>query len=132
MLKMKILEKNFISFDTDIDIAVMGEDSERELEKLISNKIFLEKNIKAFRNRNFSLSRDNIILDIYPFVEHEGGYRSKLGWKNNYTLCEDYFPLKNIDFLGSNFKTVNNIDIYLESKYGKNWKEPRRFAHART
>ena len=44
----------------------------------------------------------------------------------------EYFPLVDIDFLGQKFKTVNNIEKYLESKYGKDWRIPKKFAHART
>ena len=125
-------ENNFIKHDTDIDIAVIGDGAEDAIDELIKNGRFSDKNIKSFKNRNFSLFRDNILLDIYPFVENEGGYRSKLGWKNNYRLSMDYFPLVDIEFLGENFKTVNNIEKYLESKYGKDWRIPKKFAHART
>lgn len=123
-------ENNFIEHDTDIDIGIVGENDIEKIKKILLSGGFLDKGIKLIYGREFSLCRDNIYIDIYPFIKDGDGYRSKLGWQVNYRLSEEDFPFQKINFLGENFLTVNEIEKYLIHRYGSDWKQPIKNKHA--
>lgn len=116
-------ENDFIKHDRDIDIGILAE-SKDDLEKMVINGCFAEKDILFFRDRNYSLFKNGIYMDIYPFMMDGDEYRSLLGWQTNYRLNPKYFPTQDIEFLGEKFTTISNIEDYLLDKYGKDWKTP--------
>lgn len=123
-------DKSFIKHDTDIDIGVIGENNVEKIKQILINGDFLKKEIKLIYGREFSLCRDNIYVDIYPFIKDGDGYRSKLGWQVNYRLSDEDFPFKKIEFLGEDFLTVNDIEKYLTHRYGEDWETPIANKHA--
>jgi lipopolysaccharide cholinephosphotransferase len=116
-------ENDFIKHDRDIDIGILGE-SKEDFEKSVLDGCFAKKGILIFRDRNYSLVKDGIYMDIYPFVLDGDEYRSLLGWQTNYRLNPRHFPIQNIEFVGENFTTISNIEDYLVDKYGKDWETP--------
>jgi len=116
-------EKDFIKHDKDIDIGIFL-DSKNDLEDLVLQGVFAEKNIKFFKDRGYSLQKGDSYMDIYPFTMDGDEYRSLLGWEYNYRLKKKYFPTERIEFVGEEFETISNIEDYLIEKYGENWRTP--------
>jgi len=121
--------KDFIEYDTDIDIGLFYEDFDK-VKTIINKGCFFIYNIIRIRDLGFviSLYRDETYIDFYYFKNNE---------KEDYYECGKKFTIKKyqlnnlskIKFLNETFFTVNNIEEFLTEKYD-NWKVPIKNKHA--
>lgn len=118
-------DESLIPHDLDVDLAIIDPDAENIIQNLIDTGVFAEKGILAIKNRQFSLTRDKIYIDFYPFtVYNNKTYYSKLGYPK-YILKDKDLPLQQFIFLDDEFYAPNNIEEYLVERYGKDWKTPK-------
>ena len=124
-------DNNFIAHDSDIDIGVVGADQAESIRQIIHRGEFAKKGIVSFKERMFTLGRDNHYIDIYPFIKYQDSYKSLLGFTFiDYKITESDMPFSEIDFLGEKFKAPADIEKYLIERYGKDWKTPIVDKHA--
>lgn len=121
-----IREKDFITHDEDIDLALKLEDMPHFLNLLFE----LRKNgfeMARYESRGFmSIIRKGEYIDLYFF----GIYPKN----NNRRYCaRDVLPkkfieeTKNIEFKGETFETCADPVGFLELYYGEDWKTPQPF-----
>jgi tellurite methyltransferase len=125
-----VREQNFITYDKDIDVGILGNDYDK-LTVFLELGILSLYNIIWIRQENdylFSLGFQNVYMDIYVFRKEDLNYS-----------CGNYYFLENnqienglsdIEFLNENFKTVKNVEQYLLDKYGDDWRIPIKNKHA--
>lgn len=122
-------DKNFIPYDTDIDIALFAEHFELIL-KLIDEGYFAIYGIEFLRNLPLflSLKYKKDYIDLWFYVQKDGMYRC-----GKWTIEMEQINqgVSEIEFLGISFKTVNNIERYLERHYRDAWRKPIQGKHAR-
>jgi len=128
-------DNGFIEHDEDIDLGCLIEDlNETVLFDFLDNGFKLDS---IYGNRNigleFSFKRKEMKLDIFFFYKedhkfwHGAWVRKKInGVKKDNLIKYSYDPFKliEIEFYGHKFNAPDNIEKYIETKYGKNWKEP--------
>lgn len=121
-----VREKNFITHDEDIDLALKKEDM-----PIFLNLLFKLRNIgfevARYERRGFmSIIRKGEYIDLYFFDI----YPQNRNWRY---CARDIFPkdfieeTKKIDFKGELFSTCSNPIKFLEFYYGENWKTPIAF-----
>lgn len=113
--------KDLIPHDQDIDIA-MRPSQLAVLEKAMPELIENGFNVTRYsKNLLVSLSREDEYIDLYIFNDQKNGtYVCGM-----YKLYEkDFVSPTTIEFIDREFKTVENIEQFLLTYYGKNWKTP--------
>lgn len=124
-----IREGDLLSYDKDIDLAIDAKDKYKVIETIEKDKDFFF--YKIWR-RELAVIKNNVKIDIFctskvGYNRYYYSYR-----KNSFTgkwdteqiqilLDKNFYPLKEIDFLGTRFHTPNNAEKYLEDAYG-DWK----------
>jgi phosphorylcholine metabolism protein LicD len=119
-------DQDIIEHDKDVDMAIVGESEGECFKDIVLQGEFLKHGILLAKNpRKYTLIRGDHYIDIYHYVEtSDGDFRSRITPHANYKLKKEDFPLQEIDFLDQKFLTVNNIERYLEERYGDNWRVP--------
>jgi lipopolysaccharide cholinephosphotransferase len=122
-----VRENNFIAHDEDTDIFIFDEDKNKTLDLIHKFRKFGFEIIRYEKNSLLSITRDNEYIDFYFFKKTFFGRK-----------CLDYFipnfffkRITKIKFINKNFPTLNNAKKYLEFQYGKNWRVPKKQAHAK-
>lgn len=128
-----VRESQFISHDTDIDIAVRNEDF-NALDRQAFLDRLVERNISCLRSlpEIITVARDHIPLDIYLFhaVSANSKWYECLGTYRIERLQIDG-GLSEIEFCGKTYNLVKEPVRYLTRLYGRNWRTPRKRRHAR-
>ena len=121
-------DHDFIEYDMDVDIALFDEDREK-IDQLIKDGRFATYGLELIRHdyNLYSMKYKNDYIDLYFFKNHN----------KDIFKCGSLFlrktqilnGLTTINFMGEEFKTVNNIEEYLLEKYGPTWREPIKGQH---
>lgn len=113
-----VRENNFIEHDTDIDILVYHEDSEKlfKILHLLENKGF--RIVRFYKSRILSVERKNELIDFFFFKKTFFGRNCGV-----YYIPKKFFKTFNkIKFLSKDFTVINDVKKYLEYQYGSTWK----------
>jgi len=136
-----VREKDFISHDVDIDIAMFIDDFQDKNEAIITKygfkklKEFLVDNGKYAREETyvykgisvdiFYFHRKNNKMYTHTFAPEKGKSRFKtIEEKGGLLVCEWSYPdtgFKLINFLGIDFLAPSNIEEHLKATYGANF-----------
>lgn len=119
-------DKQLIPYDKDIDLCTLDPKGKGKVKKALESGLFAKKGIRAFKGRAFTFERDGISLDIYFFKRH----KAHIFNCGRYQFSEQQTPFIEIEFNGKFYKAPNDIERYLEVRYGPKWKTPKRGAHA--
>jgi phosphorylcholine metabolism protein LicD len=111
-----------IKGDHDMDLAVLESDADKIYKAI--NFLIKTKNFKLFfvHQLAFKVLKNNVYCDIFVFDKN---YEYK--WDNRwyFKLFEDDFKKNNIiEFDNKKLKTVYDIEKFLVTYYGKDWKTP--------
>ena len=128
-------EKDFITHDQDVDIAMLNSYKDK-IYSLINQGYFKLHGISVSRENDYSLiSLDNnkAFIDFYLFSE----INPNLYKCGPYSLTQEQLFQKTpnkIIFKELEYSTVPNIEEYLMEKYGNDWKTPsnKHTKHAKT
>lgn len=117
-----VRDGDFIEWDEDIDLYVLGEDRSQLLAALFSLR---ESKFEVVRYEQdlLTIIRDNEYIDFYIFNSRFGFSRHASGQKIN----KRYFIMpEHILFLGRSFPALHDSERFLRLAYGKDWKTPQR------
>jgi len=148
-----VRDGKIIPWDHDIDLGIEFVDNSQieNTIKLLKKKFIVKvrsfsKNkgswnlgmyrlLKVYPKKNLFF-KDDLCLDIFIF------YREKLSEldstlvlkyvvynKNGYHHSKYFDTLKTINFYSKNYNIPNYVEEWLENKYGKNWRTPKRAWH---
>lgn len=121
--------KDFIKYDTDIDISVCKHNL-KKLKEVLSNDKLLEKNLKIVRDTNNIIS---LKLAKYNGIDTDDNVKGNPDddiYIDIYLV--DYLPkLDDIIFKETNHKIPSNTSKYLEHIYGNTWDKPMKGKHAK-
>jgi len=124
-------DKNFIPYDTDIDIGLFTKYLEQVL-KLINDGYFAIYGIEFLRDLTpipfLSLKYKKDYIDLFFYVQKNEMYKCGTTSIEAYQINRG---ISEIEFLGIPFKTVNNIEKYLKRQYGDTWRIQIKGKHAR-
>lgn len=120
-----IREKDFIDYDSDIDIGCYKMD----LDKIILAIQELKEKYKfkitklSIDDESISMIKDNVIIDINLYKSDDNNWQSN---KNKiFTIPNNFFAkLDKIVFLDLNISIPSNVNKYLEYQYGIDWETP--------
>lgn len=124
-------DNDFIGHDEDVDIALFEKDLPK-ISALINDGYFKAYGINLIRRDGdilISLQYKNDYIDLYFFKDSGAQYRCGGHYIERSQIDK---PNTTINFLGANFKTVNNVEVYLAEKYGNDWRTPIRGKNATT
>ena len=126
-------EKGFIKHDTDIDIGLLDKYWEQVM-ALINGGYFAIHGLLYIREEHKkrhlkALQYKNDWIDFWFFKKAKEMYKSGRFYNMQAFQIDDGFS--DIDFYGQKFKTVNNIEAYLNRHYRGNWKLPVKDYHAK-
>jgi len=123
-------DKKFIEYDTDVDVGITPHQISPLLTSIQGMKFALEE-LLVVRQDEALLSfefQGLIYIDIYAFWPCETGYSS-----GSYKLTKEQLnPIGTIEFLETTFNCPSNPEVYLEQKYGPEWRTPTPNRHAGT
>lgn len=114
-----------IDHDSDLDVGIIYEDFYNNIDS-IKSKIsemgfYFTKVSDLFYRVNFS-KKNLLHCDIFLFKQDNGIYKTHF---NEYlSKYDEIFPLKKTVFFKTEFNTPNNIEFFLETRYGSSWKTP--------
>lgn len=122
-------DKEFIRWDSDMDIGLFQEDRPRVMQLVERGEFAVygmqyRSNLLSMFN---SLEYKNEFLDFFYFTRQENLYTS--GKSNILSWQLDKTPVM-LEFLGESFRTVHDIEQYLKRHYGSDWKFPKKGKHA--
>ncbi len=122
-------EADFIAHDDDMDVAYFSkytrpEDIKEELRGFVFRMLSDGYDIKLARKSGyFKPSVDNFSFDVFPMWSD----RNSL-WMMNTTRQragpERILPIQTANFRGVDVYVPNDIETYIESEYGPNWRVP--------
>jgi lipopolysaccharide cholinephosphotransferase len=117
-----VREKDFIEYDEDTDIFILDEYRSKFLSLLFElRKLGFET--ARYKKDLLSIIRDNDYIDIYFF--RKTLFNSRIS--NEDSIPNKYFhAYAKINFLGTEFNTVNSPIAFLEEAYGRNWMIPQK------
>ena len=124
-----VRDNDLIPHDDDVDFGVFQKDEVKIIELL--DQIHGHNGFKLIRNQFqtlFSVYKDQVLIDLYVYEEIKDGDYHMLhqGSRNAYNLsAKETFPLKEIDFIGTKMKCINDPISFLERFYGKDWQTPK-------
>ena len=122
-----IREKNFISWDSDIDVACFNEVGRHDhwhlkkiKEELINKGFNVVGSDVCYLHIDFFI-RDGEKIEIWWFdkIDDEWIYGNTVRYPAYY-----FDTLSEVDFLGTKFKVPSNPEEFLERTYGKTWRIP--------
>ncbi len=121
-------DHQFIPHDWDIDIGLFMADRPRFME-LVKSKVFSNRGM-SFRTNGFpnfnTFEYGEEWIDLFFFRKEHDKYRCKCF----YIDAEHFrFGLMPIQFLDTTFKMVHFPEKYLEDRYGKDWRIPKKGIH---
>ena len=121
-----IREKNFISHDQDIDIAILDEFREKLLDTL-HELINYGFEIGRYERDLLTILRKGEYIDIYIFKKYLFGKR-----KFNDEILNEEYLLNTVkyNFLGKDFLIPKDYIKFLEEHYGLTWNIPIKGYHA--
>ena len=124
------MDSDFIEYDTDIDVAVFC-DCQDDIDQLIKDGRFATYGLELVRELPFlySMKYKDDYIDIYFFVDNGEFFNCDTLYLDKTQITDG---LTTINFMGEEFKTVNNIEKYLIEKYGAGWVKPLENKHAKT
>lgn len=117
-----VRDSDFIEWDEDIDLYVLGEDRVKLLTSLFS---FRDSKFEVVRYEQdlLTIMRDNEYIDFYIFNSRFGLSRHASGQKVN----KRYFlNPEHISFHGRAFPALHDSERFLRLAYGTDWKTPQR------
>lgn len=114
-----------IDHDSDLDVGVVYEDFYKNIDT-IKNKIdelgfYMTKVSDLFYRINLSKTNE-LHCDIFLFKNKDNVYKTH--FKEYLSKHEEIFPLNKRVFFKTEFNVPNNIEYFLETRYGSNWKTP--------
>ena len=131
-----IREKDFLSYDHDLDFACYADTPERHHWKMrwVKNELkakgfFIVDNSCCRCGSDFFI-RNGERIDIFWFykIDNEWIFNNRLRYPAKFLDNTD-----EINFLGTKFKIPSNVEQFLELSYGKNWRIPNpRAQHLNT
>jgi hypothetical protein len=120
-----IREKNFIDYDSDIDIGAYKKDLDKLILALqeLKEKYSFKITKLSTSDESIAMIRNNVIIDISLYKLKNDIWQSN---KSKIFSIPDNFlnSLIKIEFCGLNINVPNNVEKYLEFQYGKDWKTP--------
>ena len=116
-------DKDFIEYDLDIDLGIMGEEYLPIVKKALEEEGFL---INTGADKTITTKR-NVIFNILFFVKEGDDLVSYV--RTGAVVPMWCFPakfgdLKEIDFKGEKYLILSPTEEYLEWTYGKDWRTP--------
>ena len=121
-----VREKNFISYDEDVDVYILDEYRD-DLLALLFRLRDIGLDVARYENDLLSIIRNDDYIDIYIFKKTMFGNRIC----GPHSLKRCFFSkFSRIDFLGVTFYTLNDYKKFLEFAYGKDWIIPKKNAPA--
>jgi len=125
-------DKGFIKHDTDIDLGLLDEYLEQVM-ALIDGGYFAIRGLLHIRGEHKkrhlkALQYKTDYIDFW-FFKKKLWYQAGKYYRMKAFQIDD--GLSDIEFYGQKFKTVNNIEAYLNSHYRGNWKLPVKDYHAK-
>ena len=132
-----IREKNFIGHDTDTDIGVLYSSFNKDSYDSILAEGFELKHVFGYHEDclEMSFTRDGVKTDLFFFYKEGQKIRhsafsniTKLGY-NRVDYHYDEFDVKKRDFLGHFFYMPEDPLKFIVTKYGKDWKTPKKEWH---
>ena len=123
-----IRDKNFIEWDTDIDLGIYYSGSFKKIYEAIKNLEKLGFNVTKFNISNITLDR-GYRIDLFWFHEqleknHIQYFYSYLGDKKLVFPVTCLNGLETINFLNKSYPVPRNPKKYLETQFGNNWQIP--------
>jgi phosphorylcholine metabolism protein LicD len=123
-----VRDKDFIPFDTDIDLAYFSKCNNSFLmrkEFLHICDVLKDKNLfkraRGYKHIDCGAISDKFYFDIWSsYIENNVFYLAPF---KQVFKSDTFIPLKEINFKGTLFKIPNNPEIFLEAFY-KSWKTP--------
>jgi phosphorylcholine metabolism protein LicD len=115
-----------IDWDSDLDVGILYEDFYRDKEniesKIKESGFYLTKVSDVFYRVNLSKINE-LHCDIFLFKKDKNSiYKTHfIEYKSKYN---EIFPLCKKRFFNTEFNVPNNIEIFLETRYGPEWKKP--------
>jgi len=130
-------EGDFISHDHDTDIGVDHKTFTKESFNKIKNLGYKIEHIFGIWNESFEicLSKNGVRTDLFFFYsDKERYYHSAFDNFSNigcyrYDFNYKLFETKWVNFLGYDFRIPENPLLFIETKYGENWKTPVKNWH---
>lgn len=122
-----IRDKGFITYDEDIDLAILEENRTKILDLLFEfRKVGLE--VARYDDRGLlSLIKNEEYIDLYFFKKYESNILKCCGMLIPKLFLED---LMQIDFLGEKFNVPVDYEGYLEYQYGSDWRIPVEYKYS--
>ena len=124
-------DRNFIPHDNDIDIGMRWSDFAQSIMKDITRAGFVFKSSHGRLEESLVINfrKRNIPIDIY-FYYYDGDrfyHTAAYGKARKYRVDFSYkdFDVKEIEFFGEKFFIPEDPLYFIETKYGKTWKNPR-------
>lgn len=123
-----IREHNFISCDSDVDVACFNEFTRKDHWKMKNVKDKLEKkgfwivdNNECYLHNDFFI-RNGEKIEIWWFdkIDDEWIFGNVIRYPAHH-----FDKLEKINFLKTDFKIPSNPEKFLEITYGKNWRTPK-------
>ena len=117
-----VREKDFISYDEDIDTYVFYEDLDKLINLLYKFKEHGFEVARYEKKAILTIIRKNEYIDFYIFKKGFFGKKCL-----NYYIPNKYFEKKaRIKFYDKFYPTLHNRYDYLTYTYGKDWKVPKK------
>lgn len=128
-----VREKNFISHDNDVDIAVFHDDLSPEIVRELIEAGFRVRMTNGLPEDGLSITfrRNDVNIDIFVYYFVSDSIIRYSSWSSvdmytSYRIDYQYpvSKLKQIQFLGRTFWAPEDAEHYLELQYGKEWRVP--------
>lgn len=124
-------DNNFIVHDNDIDIGLRWGDFTQTVMKDIIDRGFVFKSSHGRLEESLVINfrKRNIPIDIYFYYYdndrfyHSAAYGKGRKYRVDFSYKE--FDVKEIEFFGKKFFVPDDPLYFIETKYGKDWKNPK-------
>jgi lipopolysaccharide cholinephosphotransferase len=117
-----VREKNFIEYDEDVDVYILGE-RKQDFLNILFDLHDIGFDVARYDGDMISVIRKDDYIDIYFFRKNILSKRVC----NSFSLSNKYFTAyDSLNFLNKSFKCPNNHIDFLEKSYGKDWRTPKR------
>jgi phosphorylcholine metabolism protein LicD len=126
----------FIPYDDDLDMLILTDKNEdlvidevkKSLVPILTNKGYESKFLKT-KHTHFFHIKDKTKTRLDIFIGQISSNAVNLPMEK--VMCREIeknimLPIRKISFLGEDFYAPNNIEGFLEERYGSNWRIPNR------